>query len=153
MISKYRKNDKLFRPRIHWIKVIRNIAVSLAFSACASIVAYEVLKKINILDQINVSLKPIAYFYFLPGEDVRYKLFAFFVTMILLLKLKNILIFAVHVYQCYAPDDIRLACRFTPSCSEYMILSLEKYGVWRGVYKGLQRLGRCHAPNGGEDYP
>ena len=36
------------------------------------------------------------------------------------------------------------ACRFQPTCSVYMIKAVEKYGVWRGVGKGLKRIGRCH---------
>ncbi len=53
----------------------------------------------------------------------------------------------------YAAPQIRLACVFEPSCSEYMILALAKYGLIRGGYKGICRLLRCHYPNGGEDYP
>lgn len=66
---------------------------------------------------------------------------------------KLILIRLVQLYQRYASDEIRLRCVFTPSCSEYMILSIEKYGVIKGARKGLNRLQRCHLPNGGEDYP
>ena len=66
---------------------------------------------------------------------------------------KKIIIWMVHLYQNKAPDAVRLRCVFEPSCSEYMILAIEKYGVVRGVWKGIQRLGRCHAPNGGKDYP
>jgi len=35
------------------------------------------------------------------------------------------------------------ACRFTPSCSEYTIQAIEKYGVWRGCYMGFRRILRC----------
>ena len=66
---------------------------------------------------------------------------------------KKIIIWMVHLYQNKAPDAVRLRCVFEPSCSEYMIRAIEKYGVVRGVWKGIQRLGRCHAPNGGKDYP
>ena len=34
----------------------------------------------------------------------------------------------------------------------HMVAS-ELYGVIRGVWKGIKRLKRCHAPNGREDYP
>ena len=47
----------------------------------------------------------------------------------------------------------RLKCVFEPSCSEYMILAVNKYGLVRGVIKGIRRLLRCHPPNGGKDYP
>ena len=65
---------------------------------------------------------------------------------------KRFFIFFVKLYQAYAPDDVRMRCVFTPSCSEYMILAIEKYGVIKGIAKGLNRLKRCHAP-GGIDYP
>lgn len=36
------------------------------------------------------------------------------------------------------------ACRFEPTCSVYMMDAVTKYGVVRGVWLGLKRLGRCH---------
>ena len=63
------------------------------------------------------------------------------------------LIWCVHLYQNKASDATRLKCVFEPSCSEYMILAVNKYGFFRGVYKGIRRLQRCHPPNGGKDYP
>ena len=66
---------------------------------------------------------------------------------------KRAVIWLVHLYQNRASDATRLRCVFTPSCSEYMILAVEKYGSVIGVIKGIRRLMRCHAPNGGEDYP
>ena len=42
------------------------------------------------------------------------------------------------------------ACRFTPTCSEYTIVALEKFGVRKGLIMGIKRLSRCH-PWGGTD--
>jgi len=70
-----------------------------------------------------------------------------------LLRLRRIVIWSIRAYQRYAPERVRLACVFVPSCSDYMILSIEKYGLIRGSIKGVKRLRRCHNPNGGEDYP
>lgn len=36
------------------------------------------------------------------------------------------------------------ACRFEPTCSEYMLEAVEKRGVTRGLLLGLKRLSRCH---------
>jgi len=36
------------------------------------------------------------------------------------------------------------ACRFYPTCSEYMREAIEVHGVARGIWMGLRRLGRCH---------
>jgi putative component of membrane protein insertase Oxa1/YidC/SpoIIIJ protein YidD len=70
-----------------------------------------------------------------------------------LLRLGGIIIWFIHLYQRYASDEIRLACVFEPSCSEYMILSIQKYGAICGCINGIKRLKRCHYPNGGNDYP
>lgn len=59
----------------------------------------------------------------------------------------------VRLYQRKAPPRLRASCRFEPSCSEYMIESVGKYGVFRGVGRGLSRLCRCRPPNGGIDMP
>lgn len=36
------------------------------------------------------------------------------------------------------------ACRFRPTCSEYMLEAVQIYGVPHGIWLGLKRLGRCH---------
>lgn len=54
--------------------------------------------------------------------------------------LKRAIIGAIRLYQRYAPEEIRRRCLFKPTCSEYAILALEKYGVIRGGYKAYIRL-------------
>ncbi|MBP3380101.1 MAG: membrane protein insertion efficiency factor YidD [Ruminococcus sp.] len=66
---------------------------------------------------------------------------------------KHTLITLIYMYQKFAPGFIRSACRFTPCCSEYTRISIEKYGVFKGVYRGVSRIMRCHPPNGGIDEP
>ncbi|MBR0277413.1 MAG: membrane protein insertion efficiency factor YidD [Clostridia bacterium] len=65
---------------------------------------------------------------------------------------KKIITWLIHCYQHYAPDRVRLKCVFEPSCSEYMLLAVNKYGFFKGLFKGIKRLLRCHPP-GGVDYP
>lgn len=65
---------------------------------------------------------------------------------------KKAVIWMVHLYQNKASDETRLKCVMEPSCSVYMILAVEKYGVIRGVYKGIRRLFRC-GDVCGVDYP
>jgi len=67
--------------------------------------------------------------------------------------LKKFVIGCVLAYKSYAPMKLRDRCRFEPSCSTYMILAIEKYGLFKGFAKGMKRINRCHAPNGGIDYP
>ena len=45
----------------------------------------------------------------------------------------------------------RAACRFTPTCSEYTVTAIAKYGAFRGVYMGAKRILRCR-PGGGCGY-
>lgn len=35
-------------------------------------------------------------------------------------------------------------CRFSPSCSQYAIDAVAKYGVPAGLWRALKRVGRCH---------
>lgn len=66
---------------------------------------------------------------------------------------RRILTWLIKVYQKTAPDRVRLSCVFEPTCSAYMLLSIEKFGAFRGFFKGVRRLFRCRYPNGGVDYP
>lgn len=41
-------------------------------------------------------------------------------------------------------------CRFIPTCSEYALEAIEKYGAWKGGWLALRRLSRCHPIHFGE---
>jgi putative membrane protein insertion efficiency factor len=50
----------------------------------------------------------------------------------------------VRVYQlCISPYLIP-CCRFYPSCSEYAIIAIGRYGPLKGSFRALMRLLRCH---------
>jgi putative component of membrane protein insertase Oxa1/YidC/SpoIIIJ protein YidD len=67
---------------------------------------------------------------------------------------KRAIIGLVRLYQHYAPERIRRKCIFKPTCSEYMILALEKYGLIKGLYKGMYRMFfRCKGFYYSVDYP
>ncbi len=66
---------------------------------------------------------------------------------------KKTALWLILLYQKYAPEKMRRACVFVPTCSEYMSLAIKKYGLLRGLIKGVKRLLRCHYPNGGVDNP
>jgi putative membrane protein insertion efficiency factor len=36
------------------------------------------------------------------------------------------------------------ACRFEPSCSVYAMESIRRFGAWRGTWRAMRRLSRCH---------
>ena len=69
--------------------------------------------------------------------------------------LKKILIFPfvflVKTYQNIISPLFPPTCRYTPTCSEYAIQSLKKYGLVKGVYLSIKRIVNCH-PLGGSGY-
>tara|TARA_B100000029_G_scaffold508486_1_gene595452 strand:+ start:66 stop:275 length:210 start_codon:yes stop_codon:yes gene_type:complete len=58
--------------------------------------------------------------------------------------MKLIIIFIIKIYQNTLGVLFRGNCRFHPTCSEYVIQAIHKYGVVRGGYCGVIRLLRCH---------
>lgn len=62
--------------------------------------------------------------------------------------MKTVLIFFVRIYQGVLSPYLPNACRYTPTCSQYMIEAITKHGALRGGWMGLKRFGRCH-PWGG----
>ena len=61
---------------------------------------------------------------------------------------------AVTVYQQLISPLLPIACRFTPTCSEYARLSLREHGAARGTWLAVRRLLRCHPFHaGGYDPP
>ncbi|MEZ4699692.1 MAG: membrane protein insertion efficiency factor YidD [Rhodothermales bacterium] len=61
------------------------------------------------------------------------------------------LIALVRGYQLFISPLFPPVCRYQPTCSQYSILALRKYGVFKGLILTAYRLGRCH-PWGGEGY-
>jgi hypothetical protein len=65
-----------------------------------------------------------------------------------------LLIGAVRLYQIFLSPILGRQCRYTPTCSQYFILAVKKYGAWRGAWRGMLRICRCHPFHaGGYDPP
>ncbi len=64
--------------------------------------------------------------------------------------MRYLLIGLVKLYQ-MIPLQSHSMCRFTPTCSNYMIESLKKYGTFKGLHLGIKRILRCH-PGGKSGY-
>ena len=65
--------------------------------------------------------------------------------------MKRLLIAAVRGYQVALSPMMGGACRFEPSCSNYMIEALNVHGAIKGMLLGLWRILRCH-PFGAHGY-
>lgn len=62
------------------------------------------------------------------------------IIILTLFLLRWLLIDCIKIYQHYAPEDVRRRCRMMPSCSDYAIISLQKYGLLLGVVLSCIRL-------------
>ncbi len=57
---------------------------------------------------------------------------------------RRFLIFLVRVYQLVLSPYLGRQCRFVPTCSNYFIEAVRKYGSIRGGAMGVWRILRCH---------
>ena len=125
---KYRREH--CRPRISWGK----LALIMSLNIVLPLILYIALTQV-LLHQIAL-LTCIAT-----------------LLIIWIVHLKIIVIFIIKIYQNIAPLSLRNKCRFEPSCSQYMIICLEKYGLIKGLEKGIRRLKKCTHAGGGYDIP
>ena len=58
--------------------------------------------------------------------------------------MRSVLIIALKGYKLFLSPILPSACRYRPTCSEYMMEAVQKHGACRGAWMGLKRLGRCH---------
>lgn len=65
--------------------------------------------------------------------------------------MKWLLIKLVVLYRVTVGHLIGGHCRYQPTCSQYAIDAINKYGAWRGGWRALCRIMRCH-PWGGRGY-
>ena len=65
----------------------------------------------------------------------------------------NIFIFIVTIYQRAISPLLGPKCRFTPSCSQYAIIALRRFGLIKGGWLTVKRVLKCHPLHeGGEDF-
>lgn len=67
----------------------------------------------------------------------------------------RILIKIVFFYQKYISPLKPASCRFYPTCSDYAISAIERFGCIKGIYLSLKRLSKCHPyhPGGYDPVP
>jgi hypothetical protein len=58
--------------------------------------------------------------------------------------MKRAVLLLLFGYKRFVSPWLPPACRFEPTCSEYMLEAIERRGVARGLVLGLRRLLRCH---------
>jgi uncharacterized protein len=67
--------------------------------------------------------------------------------------MKFLLLGLIRVYQYTISPLLPPSCRFRPTCSQYAVLALQRYGVVKGGWLILKRISRCHPWGGCGDDP
>ena len=58
--------------------------------------------------------------------------------------MKQLLLTLIDFYQRWISPAFPGKCRFRPTCSQYAIEAIRKYGAFRGSYLALRRILHCH---------
>lgn len=65
--------------------------------------------------------------------------------------LRKLFILPIKFYQLFISPILPMACRYYPTCSEYTVAAIDKYGIIRGLTMGIKRILRCN-PFGGSGH-
>ena len=58
--------------------------------------------------------------------------------------MQSLVVGVLRAYKVCLSPFLPSACRYSPTCSDYMREAVERYGALRGVWLGTRRLLRCH---------
>ncbi|MCI5993173.1 MAG: membrane protein insertion efficiency factor YidD [Clostridiales bacterium] len=58
--------------------------------------------------------------------------------------MKRVFLWLIRFYQRSISPAFPPRCRFSPTCSQYALEAIERYGVWRGGWLACKRLLRCN---------
>lgn len=58
--------------------------------------------------------------------------------------MRELVIGVLRLYKRWFSPLLPVACRYRPTCSEYMLEAVQRYGLVRGLSMGFGRLFRCH---------
>lgn len=58
--------------------------------------------------------------------------------------MKRVMLWLIDFYRKGISPLTPPSCRFIPTCSEYAMQAIEKYGAWKGGWLAFRRLMKCH---------
>lgn len=58
--------------------------------------------------------------------------------------MKQLLLGLIHFYQRFVSPLKPPTCRYYPTCSQYAVQAIERFGSLRGSYLAIRRILRCH---------
>lgn len=128
---------KITRPATNIRTAIISTSIFIIATSILTWFAYFVLISVGVLAYLPQSIQN----FYSKNPVLALCLVCMLIIIIeLIICLKHIVIGIIKLYQHYAPEDIRRRCLFKPTCSEYAILAVRKYGVLIGLYKSWYRL-------------
>lgn len=121
LVRKYVMERPLYRPKITYLKAVLILLSCIVISVICAMLLYKLVLRVGFF------LSKIIYYIF------------FFILELILVS-RFVAIMAVKLYQRYAAEEIRRRCLLKPTCSEYAIIVLKKYGTIVGLIKIWRRL-------------
>lgn len=58
--------------------------------------------------------------------------------------MRIVIVALIRFYQLAISPYLGPHCRYLPTCSEYTLIAVRRFGVLRGLWLGLKRISRCH---------
>ena len=151
VVDMYVNERQIIRPETNIKTAIISILLFLLVTSIFTWLVHYVLITVGIIAYISsnvqhfCNLHPVLSIVILCAIVIFVELFFCF---------KYAVIGAIKLYQHYAPEEIRRRCLFMPTCSEYAIMAVRKYGGIIGLYKSFFRLVyRCRGNIYMIDYP
>ncbi len=149
--QKYVMFRPLVRPDTDIKKVIKYVSVFLLSVIVFFAASYVLLDRFGILSYLSETL-----YQFKIEHSILFPVLYFFVLLLVsfIIVARPAFIGIVHLYQHYADENVRRRCLFMPTCSEYAILAVKKYGLIVGIILTANRLFRkCKGNIYRIDYP
>ena len=149
--QKYVMLRSLVRPDTDVKKVIKCVSVFLLSVFIFFAASYIFLDRFGIFSYCPESLCQ-----FKAEHGILFPILYFLALLLIsvIIVARSAFIGIVHLYQHYADENIRRRCLFMPTCSEYAILAVKKYGLIVGVILTATRLFRkCKGNIYRIDYP
>lgn len=58
--------------------------------------------------------------------------------------MRTLILTSIRIYRAIISPWLPATCRYTPSCSEYALIAVDRFGAAKGGWLALRRLLRCH---------